>query len=167
MWSIAIESWNSSHLDPAAILPMSNTKFLTVCFSFLMIIQKCLAVIDISKFVVLAIMQKKLRSLTGHVNIMLNNTITIISTKNSHLVLYNLKSGRYMYQNIVQFWNVPELLTPYQIFNRNYRLSSGLKFGNHFFHDKHSSLPSRLGKPLWSTTTCMYKLTFCLNTAKC
>ena len=27
--------------------------------------------------------------------------------------------------------------------------------------------PSKLGKPLWSTTTCMDKHTFCLSSAKC
>ena len=45
-----------------------------------------------------------------------------------------------------------------------------LEFGNHFCHffvTKRSSLPSKLGKPLSSTTTCMYKHTFCLSSAKC
>ena len=35
------------------------------------------------------------------------------------------------------------------------------------FVTKRSSLQSKLGKPLWSTSSCMYKHTFCLNTAKC
>ena len=37
----------------------------------------------------------------------------------------------------------------------------------HFSVTKRSSFPFKLGKALWSTTTCMYKLTFCLNSAKC
>ena len=36
-----------------------------------------------------------------------------------------------------------------------------------FFVTKHSSLPSKLDKPLWRTTTCMYKHTFWLSSAKC
>ena len=32
---------------------------------------------------------------------------------------------------------------------------------------KRSSLPSKLGKPLWSNTMCMNKHTFCLSSAKC
>ena len=35
------------------------------------------------------------------------------------------------------------------------------------FVTKRSSLPSKLGKRLCSTTTCMYKHTFCLSSAKC
>ena len=31
---------------------------------------------------------------------------------------------------------------------------------------KPSSLPSKLGKPRWRITTCLYKHTFCLNSAK-
>ena len=37
----------------------------------------------------------------------------------------------------------------------------------HFFVTKRSSLPSKLVKPLWSTTTCMHKHAFCLSSAKC
>ena len=36
-----------------------------------------------------------------------------------------------------------------------------------FFPTNSSSLPSKLGKPPSSTTACMYKHTFCLNSAKC
>ena len=36
----------------------------------------------------------------------------------------------------------------------------------HFFVSKRSSLPSKLDKPLWNTTACMYKHTFGLNFAK-
>ena len=36
-----------------------------------------------------------------------------------------------------------------------------------FFVTKLLSLPSKLRKPLWSTTTCMYKHTFCLSSTKC
>ena len=32
-----------------------------------------------------------------------------------------------------------------------------------FLVTKRSSLPSKLGKSLWSTTACVYKDTFCLN----
>ena len=36
-----------------------------------------------------------------------------------------------------------------------------------FFVTKRSSFPSKLGKHVRSTTTCMYKQLFCLNSAKC
>ena len=35
------------------------------------------------------------------------------------------------------------------------------------YHLSDASLLSKLGKPLWSTTTCMYKHTICLSTTKC
>ena len=36
-----------------------------------------------------------------------------------------------------------------------------------FFVTNRSSLPSKLGKPLWSTKSCIDEYTFCLNSAKC
>ena len=45
-------------------------------------------------------------------------------------------------------------------------LSLAITFAT-FFVTKRSSLPSKLGKPLWGTTMCMYKHTFCLSSAKC
>ena len=38
---------------------------------------------------------------------------------------------------------------------------------HHFFVTKRLSLPPKLGKPLRSTTTCLYNHTFRLNSAKC
>ena len=51
-----------------------------------------------------------------------------------------------------------------------YYKSVWLEFSNcfsTFFLTKRSSLPSKLDKPLWSMTTCMYKHTFCLSSIKC
>ena len=36
----------------------------------------------------------------------------------------------------------------------------------HIFCKKTFKFASKLVKPLWSTTTCMYKHTFCLNSGK-